>query len=77
MLGERAKKLKTFFSPIVEKSRGVDFKKRTVMTHRYRFGYYMTDVYFLSLLLATSWPKLSFAITDCFHLSRYVSLVNN
>ena len=31
-----------------------------------------TAVYFLSLLWATSWPNLRFAI-----ISRYVSLVNN
>ena len=48
---------------------GVDVNKRTVTEHSYsllkeiRFGHYM--VFFLSLSLATSWVKLSFAKIEC------------
>ena len=55
----------------VECIRGVDSNKRTVATHSYslllgiRIGHYMSNCLFLSLLLATSWPKLRFAIIEC------------
>ena len=63
----------------------VDVNKRTVTTNYYshagnQFGHNMTSYsYFLSLELATSWPKLRFATIDreSFNPCRYVSLVNN
>ena len=48
------------------RSRGVNGNKRTVTMHFYSFQcYFPIAVYFLSLLLTTSWLKFRYAIIEC------------
>ena len=57
---------------VFPQTRGVDVNKRSVTTHScsllysIRFGHFMSSCLYLSLLLATSWPKLRFAIKCMF-----------